>query len=279
MAAHTAVASERVRQSSGWCSACAAGLIGSNQWASERDGVATESILVSFPRRSGVPPSLAGMTVNHLTDEDFLALYGRWAPLTPSDVKHFFASYPGLWWIAGGWAIEAFTGASREHDDIDPSVLRNDLPLLRRHLAGRLHAWAAAAGSLTPLLPDVDADGAPDDVLPRGCGQIWARPDAASAWEYDILLSPGSEQEWVYKRDSRLRLPMTRALWERDGVRYLRPELQLLLKSRGLRDKDERDFTVTAPLLERSTREWLRDALTLTEPNHPWIARLDDLGA
>ena len=27
----TAVASERVRQSSGWCSACAAGLMGSNQ--------------------------------------------------------------------------------------------------------------------------------------------------------------------------------------------------------------------------------------------------------
>ena len=56
-------------------------------------------------------------------------------------------------------------------------------------------------------------------------------------------------------------------------------DLGIGILSPFFRDKDERDFTVTAPLLERSTREWLRDALTLTEPNHPWIARLDDLGA
>jgi hypothetical protein len=28
------------------------------------------------------------------------------------------------WWVAGGWAVEAFTGVARSHEDIDLSVLR-----------------------------------------------------------------------------------------------------------------------------------------------------------
>ena len=77
------------------------------------------------------------MGVNDLSNEDFERLYGPWVPRTPSDVAALLADYPGIWWIAGGWAIEAFTGVRREHEDTDVSVLRRELPLLRRHLAGR----------------------------------------------------------------------------------------------------------------------------------------------
>ncbi|MBD2759570.1 hypothetical protein IEE94_08605 [Yimella sp. cx-573] len=214
------------------------------------------------------------MGVNELSDEEFTALYGQWANRTPQDVKEFFEGYGGLWWIAGGWALEAFTGVRRSHDDIDPSVLSAELPLLRRHLAGKLHAWAASSGSLTPLLPEDAPDAAAEDVLPAGAGQLWARRSAADPWEYDILLAPGSRDEWIYKRNNTIRLPMAEAVWEQDGIRYLQPQIQLLYKAKGLRTKDQADFAATLPHLDGRRRDWLQDALERTIPDHPWIDSL-----
>ena len=209
-----------------------------------------------------------------MTDTDQVALYGPWARRTPADVARLFEGYAGTWWLAGGWAIEAFTGVARDHDDIDPSVLRAELPLLRAHLAGRLHVWAAAAGSLTPLVPDLDPEGAADDVLPAGCHQVWTRQAATEPWEFDVLLSAGTADEWVYRREPLLRMPMADALWERDGIAHLQPEIQLLFKAPGLRAKDQADFDATLPHLGRRRRGWLRDALVATTVGHPWVARL-----
>ncbi|GAB3815623.1 hypothetical protein GCM10028820_13500 [Tessaracoccus terricola] len=208
------------------------------------------------------------MGINDLSEEQFQALYGRWAPGTPADIARLFDGYEGLWWVAGGWALEAFTGISRHHDDIDPEALREQLPLLQAHLAGRFHTWAASSGALKPLLPD------DEPVLPDGCGQLWLRQDASSDWEFDLLLSTSTTTEWVYKRDPRIRMPIDDALWERDGIRYLQPELQLLLKAKGLRPKDQADFDATVPRLDARRRTWLADALAVAHPGHPWLAAL-----
>ena len=40
----------------------------------------------------------------------FQRLYGPWRPLSLGDVKSLFTSLEIPWWIAGGYAIEAFTG-------------------------------------------------------------------------------------------------------------------------------------------------------------------------
>ncbi|WP_139983277.1 hypothetical protein [Nocardioides litoris] len=189
-----------------------------------------------------------------------------WVRRTPADAAALLAGYPGLWWMAGGWALQAFTGVAREHDDCDPCVLRSDLPLLRAHLSGRLEVWAATDGVLTPL--------GTDDDLPAGCGQVWLRPSAAEPWEHDVLLSPGTREEWVYKRDPSLRMPMAEALWQRDGVRYLQPEVQLLHKAKGLRPKDQADLDATLPHLDDRRRRWLAAALDRTLPGHPWIPAL-----
>jgi hypothetical protein len=202
------------------------------------------------------------------------AYYGAWAGRTPAEAARVFEDYPATWWVAGGWAIEAFTGVSRRHEDTDVSVLRCDLPALRRHLAGRLHVWAAASGSLTPLFPDQEPDGSADEVLPRDCGQVWVRPGPALPWEYDIVLSAGTAEEWVYRRDPTVRMPMSDALWERDGIRYFQPEIQLLFKAPGLRPKDQADFDATLPHLDARRRRWLRDALAATALGHPWIETL-----
>ena len=57
-------------------------------------------------------------------------------------------------------------------------------------------------------------------------------------------------------------------------MNYLRPEIQLLLKARGLRPKDQRDYEATLPLLKRNSRVWLRESLQLVQPGHPWVAAL-----
>lgn len=214
------------------------------------------------------------MGLNDLSKDEVERLYGPWAGRTPADAAALLDGYPGVWWIAGGWAIEGFTGVTREHEDTDPCVLRADLPLLRKHLAGRLDLWTPEGGALRPLLPDDDPDGDADDVLPPGCDQLWTRPAAMHPWEFDILLAPGSAQEWVYKRDQAVRMPMRDALWERDGIRYIQPETQLLYKAKGLRAKDQLDFETTLPHLDDRRRAWLRAALERTLPGHPWLSSL-----
>ncbi|MGD8151452.1 nucleotidyltransferase domain-containing protein [Ornithinimicrobium sp. Y1694] len=190
------------------------------------------------------------MGINAQGTREFESLYGAWAKRTPGHVADLFTGFPGLWWIAGGWALEAFTGIAREHADIDPSVLRADLPQMRRHLADRCHVWTATSGALRPLLPGLEPDLPADQVLPPGCGQVWTRRSAAHPWEFDILLVPGSETEWMYRRDESLRMPTRDALWERDGITYLQPEIQLLYKAKGLRAKDQTDFENTLPHLD-----------------------------
>ncbi|GAB3085256.1 hypothetical protein [Isoptericola nanjingensis] len=182
------------------------------------------------------PEPLSDAMPDDRPDDWFEHWYGPWAPRTPRDVAALFAGYPGIWWVAGGWALEAFTGVERHHEDIDPGVLRQDLP--------------------------------------EGCGQLWTRRDATSPWEFDVLLSPGTAQTWVYERDPAITMPMADALWVADGVTYLQPEIQLLYKARGLRPKDRRDFDATLPALGRDRRAWLADALGRTLPGHPWLDAL-----
>lgn len=204
------------------------------------------------------------------TDEhdEIVRLYGPWLERTPADVATLLADYPGRWWIAGGWAIETFTGVHREHGDIDPSIPRADVPLLRRHLAGRLDVWAADQGSLRPLTGD------PDQPISPTYGNLWLRPSGAEPWEYDVLLMTVTDTTWTYKRDRRLTAPAGQIFWQHEGITFLRPEVQLLHKAKGLRPQDHADFQACLPLLEPAARRWLRDALDLAHPGHPWIALL-----
>ena len=55
---------------------------------------------------------------------------------------------------------------------------------------------------------------------------------------------------WTYKRDARISLSVEEILWAREGIPYLRPEVQLLHKAPGLRPKDQADFDACLHLLE-----------------------------
>ena len=199
--------------------------------------------------------------------DEIVRLCGPWLPRTPRDAAALFEGYDGPWWIAGGWAIEAFTGVPRPHGDVDPSILRSDVHALREHLSGRLDVWQADSGTLRPLTPGAD-------LLSEECENLWLRPSGADPWEYDVILMHATSTTWTFKRDARISLPLPEILWVRDGITYLRPEVQLLHKAHGLRAKDQADFDVCAPLLDEQQRTWLRDALAMAHPGHPWLSRL-----
>ncbi len=79
---------------------------------------------------------------------------------------------------------------------------------------------------------------------------------------------------WIYKRDARISCPLDDILWARDGIRYLRPEVQLLHKAPGLRPQDQEDFDACLPLLDDNARGWLARALEVAHPSHAWLDRL-----
>lgn len=173
----------------------------------------------------------------------------------------------GRWWIAGGWAVEAFTGVHRHHGDLDPSIPRHELARLRHHLAGRLDVWSADQETLRVLLPgDIG-----QDSLADSCENVWVRSSGAEPWEFDIILMDVTDDTWIFKRDARIRRRLDDIVWCVDGVPYLRPEVQLLHKAAGLRPQDQADFDATVSLLDPTDRRWLRDAIEFTHSIHPWL--------
>lgn len=171
------------------------------------------------------------------------------------------------WWVAGGYALEAFVGRRwREHDDIDASVFRDN----HLELRSLLHDWdvhvADPPGHLRPWPAG--------ERLPATVHDIWVRRHREDAWRFQFMLDERDGAEWVFRRDARIRIPVGELTWERDGIRFVQPEVQLLYKSRGRREKDEADFRVVWPLLSAPQRAWLRDALALADPANPWLARM-----
>jgi hypothetical protein len=127
------------------------------------------------------------------------------------------------------------------------------------------HLWRTDTGSLGLLLPGA--------ASPEGLEQMWIRRDAWSPWLMDVLLNSVEGSDWVYKRDGRVRLPLDSVVRVGpDGVPYQAPQVGLLFKAKLTRDKDVGDLEDCWPRLDRPARAWLREALALTEPGHPWLA-------
>jgi hypothetical protein len=212
--------------------------------------------------------SRAAAEQQRLEDEEFFRRYGPWQPLTIAEAKALFDPIGIPWWIAGGQAAEAFHLRPRSHDDVDISMFRKHLPELRRAVEGVYHVWSAGSGALRPV----------DDRFPEpadDADQVWLRAHALAPWRADVLLNPDDDGDWLSRRDRSFSAPLDEVTWERDGVRFLNPEIVLCFKARFLRPKDEHDFAAIVPLLDDRARDWLADYIERCEqPGHPWLGRL-----
>jgi hypothetical protein len=199
-----------------------------------------------------------------VTDE-----HAAWSPLALAAVAALFQGLRVPWWIAGGWAIDIGVGAGGgAHADVDVQICRADQRVVQATLAAwELHA-ADPPGTLRPWLPG--------ETLPAQVQDVWRRPAPTAPWALQLMLADTAGEDWIFRRDRRVRRPLTLLTRHTaEGLPYIAPEIQLLFKARPTpRPKDEHDFTVALPLLGDESRAWLTAALRTSCPAHPWLRRL-----
>jgi hypothetical protein len=194
----------------------------------------------------------------------------RFEPFTCQQMAALLADAPFPWWICGGHAIDLFlTYTTRIHADVEVGTLRQDEVALYEQLR-HFELHVANAGSLRELK---------DDERKRGIEAplhgLWGRPRGQQAWTFELLLNEGTRDEWVFRRDARLRRPFAEAVARtHDGIPYLVPEIQLLFKAKVRRPKDDLDFAAALPALSPEQRGWLADALDTVHPGHAWTSQL-----
>jgi hypothetical protein len=185
----------------------------------------------------------------------------------PTDAVRWLGGVRAAWWIAGGWALDLFSGThTREHADLDVGCFREDLGEIRAAL-GDWVLCEARDGRLSPLDPSTLPDGK--------VHSLWCRPKGAPEWWLELMLDEREGRDWVFRRSPGVRRPVGDLLLrDAEGTPYLRPEVQLLYKAKGRRPRDELDFRAILPHLDEPAERWLRDALHAYEPRHPWLEQL-----
>jgi len=206
--------------------------------------------------------------VADVDEGEFLRWYGAGEVIRPEEVAERLAGFEGPWWVAGGWAVEAFTGVRRHHEDLDVAIFRRDAERLRLATSDRYTAWSVFDGAFRPFNDDHP------EVHPDA-SQLWLRPDARSSWHFDVLLNPDEDGRWVNRRLPEHTTDLDEVTWVReDGVRFLEPEVALLFKAKHHRPKDDRDLDAAWPLLSDERREWASMLVRTLGPEHPWATRL-----
>jgi Aminoglycoside-2''-adenylyltransferase len=188
----------------------------------------------------------------------------------PLRIAGLLEGIDATWWIAGGWAIDLALGrVTRTHSDVDVADLRRDQATLPNHLGAR---WSFLV------------------VVPRS-GALVRRPwengerlklplqevhAERGSWErVELLLQEASGGQWVYRRDARIRRPLSQIGGQsRYEIPAFAPEIALLYKAKAPRPRDVADLMASLPTLESDRLGWLRGAIELAHPDSPFLASL-----
>jgi hypothetical protein len=188
-------------------------------------------------------------------------------------VADLMSTFGGIWSLCGGWAVDAWLGhQTRDHRDVDIAVFQDDLNVLLYHLAG----WQLIAHDVIDPDSTEPWHGRPL-YLPA---HVHARLGGSNL---DIQVNERSGNDWLLSREPRIVLDLSRCAakpaW---GLPTLVPEVILFFKAtayfgiEGLwgRPHDAADFLGLLPVLGTKQREWLRAAISLAQPGHPWLSQL-----
>jgi hypothetical protein len=184
----------------------------------------------------------------------------------PSSVAEVMNSV-GVWWaVAGGWAIDLWSGEqTREHHDVEVIVRRCDQAVVHARLVRRreLYCLDPPGSGWRPW------NGVP---IEPPAFQLGAR---SSTYEFDIFAETTEQEVWFFRRDARITRPVSAVtMHNATGIPIVRPEVQLLYMAKAMEDKNLRDFETARPELGDDDAHWLADALSVTLPDHPWIRAL-----
>lgn len=189
----------------------------------------------------------------------------RWERIQIEEIVSLLSPIKAPWWIAGGLAIDLFLNReTRPHEDLDIVINREE----QKYFIEELKNWdlreTNPPGVLAPLNGKVAATAA---------NAIWCRENSSAPWRFELLLTPFSQNEWIYRRMPAIRGPIDTFGWQTSaGIRVIAPEIQLLYKSKARRKKDESDFRNCLSCLSQAQKIWLKTALETEQgPSHPWL--------
>lgn len=202
-----------------------------------------------------------------MSDQPLVPDQNAWTPWSPAELSQRLDGVSRPWCVVGGWALDLWHGSkTREHDDLEFTVLREDLSIFRRKL-GDMELYTVNDGIIEPL--PVDQHPAPEIF------QIWCFDRPAGCWRADMMIEPGTNDTWVYKRNPEVTRPRIEMVsLTADGIPYLNASAVLLFKAKHRRPKDEDDFARAQPKLPLSESLSLRDCLERLHPGHDWVRAL-----
>lgn len=207
---------------------------------------------------------------------------GTAVPEPVTRLAELMSSYPAPWSVCGGWAVDAWLGRiSRDHGDVDLSAFDADHQQLVDHLAGwQLIAHNSVVDDGSTGLWDGRRLPVPSHIHARSPADAGPLPEdgvchPAMGWWLDIQIDEGDGHVWVVRREPRITLRLRDAIRQSPwGVPATTPEALLFFKAALPRRRDWRDFVALLPRLDAQQIAWLRDALALAYPEHPWIDAL-----
>lgn len=172
--------------------------------------------------------------------------------------------------VSSGWALDLFLGQpTRYHDDLDITLWYEDQLELQSYLRAR--GW-----TLHRAGKEAYSEWKDGDLIEPPHHQVHARRGDDFL---DVLLSARENDDWLYRRDPSIKLPLGRVTKTFQKIPYLTPEAVLLYKSVtrniGPRPKDGRDFKRVLPHLSTEAKSWLRHVLEQTNADHPWLGALN----
>lgn len=184
-----------------------------------------------------------------------------WSPISPLALPPLLQPSGRDWWLAGGWALDAWLGhPTRIHEDTDVVVFRDDIDAILGSLTGWRISLADPPGALRPWTPG--------EAIPHHVHDIWCRSATSERWQFQFMVIDGTESAWRYRRDPRISGSRETLGWRNGATRVLAPEIQLLFKVRSPRRmKDEIDLRRFVPRLQQEQRRWLEDAVRLAHPD------------
>ena len=189
-----------------------------------------------------------------------------WEPSTPERTAEILRDLRVPWFVAGGWALDLYIGRqTRAHGDLDLAILRGDEAALHDVLRD-WELFTTDGPSLTPFRAG--------DALPADRHAIWARQPGHD-WQLEFAVERREGDRWTYRRDPRIGAHVKDiGRYNNAGIRYLRPDIVLLYKSKSPRGVDESDVLAALPRLDAYQRATLAAWIVATDPSHRWLARL-----
>ncbi|MGB1243595.1 MAG: nucleotidyltransferase domain-containing protein [Chitinophagales bacterium] len=186
----------------------------------------------------------------------------------PVKINSLLRDFSAQWGVAGGWAIDLFLGKeTRKHKDIEVAILRRDQLKIKEEL---IPDWR-----FEYIHRSKSFDWSERIYLEKPIHEIYAVNETHLPERLEVLLNEHASKYWVFRRNNSIKLPISEIFLDTpQGIPILHPKIVLLYKVKINEPKDLRDLINVAPVLNKTDKFWLYNAIWTTYGRHDWLRYL-----